>query len=179
MKLCNICGSNAASALARLTDKEVGSEAPLRHTREELPAVIDAQQSFAVRLEIFGELAGSIVLLLPDHDARLLLGLLLGDDTPPDAPLSELAVSTLMEVGNIMASACLNAVGPRLQTALLPSVPGLVSGAARDLISDAFERVPGATVAIETRFSFAAPLCRGSLFLIPSPALLEAAGSWR
>jgi chemotaxis protein CheY-P-specific phosphatase CheC len=136
---------------------------------------LDQQRSFAVLLDIFGPLGGTIAVILPERDAHLLLELLLGEETQAALPLSELAASTIQEVANIMASACLNTLAPRLESILLPSIPRMLVGSTKDLVSEAVQALPGATVAIETRFSISAPPCHGSLFLIPAPSLLEAA----
>jgi chemotaxis protein CheY-P-specific phosphatase CheC len=135
---------------------------------------LDQQRSFAVLLDIFGPLGGAIAVILPEREAHLLLELLLGEETQTALPLCELAASTLQEVANIMASACLNTLAPRLESTLLPSVPRMLVGNTEDLVSEALQAVPGASIAIETRFSISAPRCHGSLFIIPAPSLLEA-----
>ena len=90
-------------------------------------------------------------------------------------PLSELERATLMEVGNILASACLNALGNTLKMTLLPSVPTLMSGSGEAL----FERIQEqgregeSIVMIDTVFSISDAPCGGSIFLVPATSSVE------
>jgi chemotaxis protein CheC len=85
-------------------------------------------------------------------------------------------VSVLKEVGNIIASACLNAFGILLKMTLLPSVPTLISGEAATVLGEIMERPAQqqSLLMIDTVFSIGESPCCGSVFLIPAPESLDA-----
>jgi chemotaxis protein CheC len=176
-EVCNIGMGHAATALSQLMGKPVCIEAPRLRVLEPagLDEFRDAQEVAGLYLQILGNVRGSILILLGQENARRVLELLLGELPAPDAPLSELGRSTLMEVGNILASACLNALGAQLQQTLLPSVPHLEFGAASTLLAHALGHAAEGETAlmIDTRFSIADAPCCGSIVLIPAAASLR------
>jgi chemotaxis protein CheC len=176
-EVCNIGMAHAATALSQLMGKGVSIEVPRLQIIDcaGLSEMLDAQQIIALHLQILGNVRGSILILLPEQNAHRILELLLGRHPEAGLPLSELEVSTLMEVGNILASACLNALGMMLKMTLLPSVPSLVSGEAAEVLARVMPPSPnGETLLmIDTMFSIADTLCGGSIFLMPAHASLD------
>jgi len=175
-QLCQAGMGQAARALSRLLGTPVHLEpSRLRLLDPASPAGYPAPRVIGLSLQILGELAGSFVILLSQEDAGCLLELLLGEPPAPGQPLSELEAATLKEVGNILASACLNRLAALLTTTLLPSIPGLECGPAGDVLSHALGHPPGgeALLAVETAFSISAPPCSGSIFLVPAATSLE------
>ena len=176
-EVCNIGMGHAATALSQLMGKAVRIEVPRLQIMGpgSLAELLDAQQVAGLHLQILGNVRGSILIVLRQVDARRVLELLLGKLPEPDARLSELEASTLREVGNILASACLNALGTMLKMTLLPSVPQLECGEAADVLNHAMGSQPdGDTVLmIDTTFSSADAPCSGSIFLIPAAASLD------
>jgi chemotaxis protein CheC len=175
-QLCQAGVEQAATALSRLLGRPVRIEPPrLLLLDPASPAGYSAARVIGLSLHILGEVAGSFVILLNQGDAGCLLELLLGEPASPVQPLSELETATLKEVGNILASACLNRLAVLLKMTLLPSIPGMECGLAGDVLSHALGHLPGsgALLAVETAFSISAPPCSGSIFLIPAAASLD------
>jgi chemotaxis protein CheC len=175
-EIAHIGMGHAATALSQLMNKGVEIAVPRLQMldRSGVAELLDSQQIELLHLQILGNVRGTLLILLPEQNARRMLELLLGKATPAALPLSELEVSTLMEVGNILASACLNALGGMLKMTLLPSVPALSSGSAGELLARlAHPDTEGeAAVMIDTVFSVAESVCGGSIFLIPAPGSL-------
>jgi chemotaxis protein CheC len=173
-EVCNIGMGHAATALSQLMGKGVSIKVPRLSTLESssLTELFDAQQVTGLHLQILGSVRGSILILLRDQSASDMLELLLGSSTAAELPLSELEVSTLKEVGNILASACLNALGTMLKMTLLPSVPALVTGKAGEVLATILEQPADEIIMIDTIFSINDTLCGGSIFLIPAAASL-------
>lgn len=177
-EVCNIGMAHAATALSQMMGKGVGIEVPRLQLLDPagLSVLLDAEAMIGLKLQILGQVRGSILILLGRENAHRMLQLLLGRQREEGAPLSDLEVSTLNEVGNILASACLNALGTMLKMTLLPSVPTLVAGGADGLL----QQVLGphgngeAVVMIDTMFTIAHTACSGSMFLIPESASLHA-----
>ncbi len=137
----------------------------------QLPA---AEEFVGLHLQILGEVRGDILIVLREASALGMLRLLLGSDATQGSTFSELEASTLKEVGNILASACLNALGTSLGMMLLPSVPSLALGKADAALARVMEQPADGEpkVVIEAHFSSAEPLCDGTIFLVPSSASL-------
>jgi chemotaxis protein CheC len=93
--------------------------------------------------------------------------------------MSELTVSALKEVGNILASAYLSAIGNLLHRTLIPSVPMLaydMAGAVVDYVLIDLSMGGNLALMVETDFSGEASLggrIRGHFFLMPDPQTLE------
>lgn len=184
-EVAHIGMGHAATALSQLMNMGVEIQVPRLQMLEAtgVAELLDSQQVELLHLQILGNVRGTLLILLPEQNARRMLELLLGRVSAAELPLSDLEVSTLMEVGNILASACLNALGSMLRMTLLPSVPTLASGVAGELLArvgKSYEEGEEA-VMIDTVFSVAESLCGGSIFLIPAPgslaAILQALGA--
>ena len=175
-EVCNIGMGHAATALSQLMGKGVDIQVPRLQflDADGFAALLDAQEVTALHLQILGNVRGSILILLRQENALRILELLLGKLPAAGQPLSEMENATLMEVGNILASACLNALGAMLKMTLLPSVPALIRGGATEVLSRVMEHaVDGESIVmIDTLFSVSHALCGGSIFLIPAPASL-------
>ncbi|BCG45877.1 Chemotaxis protein CheC -- inhibitor of MCP methylation [Citrifermentans bremense] len=177
-EVCKIGMEHAATALSQLMGKGVSIEVPrLKFVdNAKFAGLIEGQEVTALHLQILGNVRGSILILLPHKNALRVVELLLGTAPKPGAPLSELERATLMEVGNILASACLNALGNTLKMTLLPSVPTLMSGSGEALFARIKEQggESESIVMIDTMFSVSDAFCGGSIFLVPATSSLEA-----
>ncbi len=175
-EVCNIGMEHAATALSQLMGKGVAIQVPRLQFMDVagVSDLLDSQEVTALHLQILGNVRGSILILLLHENALRILELLLGSLPKEGEPLSEMERATLMEVGNILASACLNALGNTLKMTLLPSVPTLVKGKAAELLSQVMEPESDgeAIVMIDTMFSVSDAFCGGSIFLIPATASL-------
>ncbi|HJV64336.1 MAG TPA: chemotaxis protein CheC [Geomonas sp.] len=174
---CNIGMAHAATALSQLMGKGVAIQAPRLQFLDGagLSELLDDEPVRALHLQILGNVRGSILILLREANARRILELLLGQGQGSQ-PLAEMEASTLMEVGNILASACLNALGLMLKMTLLPSVPALISGSASEVLDRVMDRSSGgdSVLMVDTVFSICEAFCSGSLFLMPAPESIPA-----
>ncbi|MBU5635686.1 chemotaxis protein CheC [Geomonas sp. Red69] len=175
-QVCNTGMQHAAVALSQLMGKGVSIQVPRLQVLDgsALPHLLESQEATALQLQILGNVRGSIIILLLQENAHRILELLLGKLPKEGEPLSEMERATLMEVGNILASACLNALGNSLKMTLLPSVPALSTGQGSDILARALDRGDGDEVVVmmDAMFSVSDSLCGGSIFLIPAPASL-------
>lgn len=175
-EVANVGCGHAAAALSRL----VGG----RKVQITVPRVAFAPRSELVGLlgekaaplwgtifRLEGEMSGQLVLALTEEDARLLCSLLL--QMPVPGPLEELHWSALTEAANILASACLNAMGRLAKLRLLPSTPALIQGGPLQLLEQSLSESvspSGLVMALEARFfTAAAPLVGGQLLVLPDP----------
>jgi chemotaxis protein CheC len=169
-EVANIGCGHAVNALARLVG---GRTVNLSVPRAVLAAAAEVAELLggaeapvvAAKLGMQGQLRGVLLLVLPREDSTALEALLLRRQ---DAPAEE-RESALSEAANIVASACLSAIGTLTGWRLLPTVPELVRGAAGLVVSRAITEAQGGdrVVVLETRFSaVGAPGVSGQVLLV-------------
>jgi chemotaxis protein CheC len=108
-------------------------------------------------------------MIITRDNATIMLELLLGGNPAGGALLTELEISTLKEVGNILASAYLNALGERFRKTFIPSVPVFTldsAGNVVDYLMDKEEKVHEALM-IDTEFSQQDKNFAGHFFMLP------------
>ncbi|MDY7227686.1 chemotaxis protein CheC [Hyalangium rubrum] len=183
-EVANIGCGHAANALARLVG---GKRVDLSVPRALVTSAVDAVDELGgeetvvgVQLGMVGELRGVMLFVMPARDGTALGSVLLGS-SPATAELE----SALAETANIVASACLSAIGKLTRWKLLPTVPYLRRGTAREVVAGAVRETEGEqtsrVVVLETRFSAAsAPPVAGRMLLVlekeSSKALLQRLG---
>ena len=169
-EVANIGCGHAISALARLVG---GRTVNLSVPRAMLAEATEIAQMLggggasvvAAQLGISGPLKGLMLLVLPTPDSLALERILVRRD---DAPAEE-RESALAETANIVASACLSAIGMLTSWRLLPTVPTLLRGEAGPILRDAVVATQGdgRVVALETRFdSVGIPAVSGQVLLL-------------
>ncbi|HEY8122908.1 MAG TPA: chemotaxis protein CheC [Myxococcota bacterium] len=128
-ELTSIGAGHAAGALATLLARPIEMGLPAARLLEagdrgaELAARLgcEAREGTGVLFDVVGGLGGTLALLLTPASRGALLRMLLGESA--GAPLQ--AESALREVGNILASHALSAIGELLGVVVLPSPPQL------------------------------------------------------
>lgn len=167
----------AVGALGQLLGAAVRCEEPRLGLPDALcpPAPGEPAHSGAatlLSLQMLGGLPGSFSVVLSAAGTRRILELLLHEPAAPEHPLSELELSALQEVGNILASAGLNALGEELHLPLLPSPPVLREGETGALLAGALGAAPAeaAAMILEARFFIEGESCSGSIYLAPEAA---------
>jgi len=181
-EISNIGMGHAATALSQMIGQTVRLTVP-SVTITEISKVPDylggaEKMMVGITLQILGDARGSIMLLFPQESARRLLCSLLGKQDDK-LIMNEVNVSTLKEVGNILASAYLSALGNMLKKTLIPSVPMLaydMAGAVVDYVLIDLSKTGDLAMMVETDFSGepgqGIPV-KGHFFLLPDPSTLD------
>jgi chemotaxis protein CheC len=174
-EVANIGCGHAANALSQLVGgRKVEIDVPkVELTRsQDLAEMLGGPEVkvIAAVLEVTGELDGHLLLVLPEADAHKLSGLLLNrTDT---GKMDELERSALSEAANIVASACLSAMGDLSGLKLLPSPPRLVQDAAGLIVDEAVQRADcgaGLVMLLQARFfTQDQPTLGGQLLVLPT-----------
>ncbi|MCY1019485.1 chemotaxis protein CheC [Pyxidicoccus sp. MSG2] len=169
-EVANIGCGHAANALSRLLGgRQVDLSIPrvLMTGAMAAAGLLDANAPVvSASLGIQGDaLNGELLLVLPRADGGSLESLLLGSQPVEQAERD----SVMAEVANIAASACLSAMGRLTGWKLMPTVPSLHRGGAREALEAAVRGRPGASgmVVLEARFQAASvPPVGGQLLLL-------------
>ena len=181
-EISNIGMGHAATAPSQMVGQTIHLKVPNVTITEisKVPEFIGGAEKMMVgiTLQILGDARGSILLLFPQESAHRLLNCLLGARAQA-LIMNEVNSSTLKEVGNILASAYLSALGNMMKKTLIPSVPMLaydMAGAVVDYVLIDLSKTGDYAMMVETDFSgspAAEDLIRGHFFLLPDPTTLN------
>jgi len=188
----NIGMGHAATALSQMIGHPVKLRVPhVTITKiSQVPEYLGGAEKMMVgiTLQVLGDARGSILLLFPQESAHRLLCNLIGDQGKV-LIMNEVTISALKEVGNILASAYLSALGSMLHKTLIPSVPLLaydMAGAVVDYVLIDLSKSSDLAMLVETDFigdSSSDLAIKGHFFLIPDPStldmFLDAAGGYQ
>lgn len=177
-ELGNIGAAHAATTLSQMLMSPVGMTVPQVKVVDiaDVYQYIGDEVSALVVFQIQGDLAdgGYLVVSMPKGAVIQLTNQMLGT-TDLDRDLTEMDQSAVIEIGNIMISAFLDATAELLGIIMLPSPPAL----AVDMAHAAFESIiaqmaadVNEVVIFSTELETDAPPVYGSIFLLPNPALL-------
>ncbi|WP_231705778.1 chemotaxis protein CheC, partial [Effusibacillus lacus] len=124
----NIGAGHAATALSVLMQKDIEMNVPRVHVvpLNEIDEVIGGAEQLVVGvfLRVEGDFPGSMFLMIKMSSAKMLLKILFGTEKDSDE-FSELEMSALMEIGNILGGSYLSAFSDFTGANLHPSVPAL------------------------------------------------------
>ncbi len=171
-ELGNIGAGNATTALAQMLQCKVDMSVPkvgLLEFKEVGEAMGGEEQIMAgIYLGVEGDIAGSIMFLLEKESARFLVSKLMvmqleGDD------FSEMELSALKEVGNIITGAYLNSLSAITNLKIFPTIPDMtvdMAGAIMSVPAIQFGAVGDRMLLIQTQF-FDEVAIDGYFILIP------------
>jgi len=134
-ELANVGSGTASTALSGMLGRSVDISVPSVNVLpmgDAVGAIGDAEaEATGVVLGVVGDMSASVLLLFSPNDAEQMCGLL-GVEAD-----SEIGISALMEIGNIMGASYLNALGSMTGMALEPTPPA----AATDMLGAIVETV--------------------------------------
>jgi len=172
----NIGAGNAATALSKLLDKPVDMAVPkvsLLPFEEVAERVGGSEQIvIAAFLRVEGDAPGNMFFIIEEHSARSMLEQLLSMKLQADAPYSELELSALCEIGNILAGSYLSSLADFTRLQLQPSVPAVAMDMAGAILSYGlmqYGEMGDSALLIETKFLEDHKSLEGHFFLIPDP----------
>ncbi len=171
-ELGNIGAGNATTALAQMIQCKIDMSVPRVQLLEfkELGAAMGGEEVVmaGIYLAIDGDIKGSIMFLLEKKAAKHLVGKLMGMESEGDG-LSEMELSALKEVGNIITGAYLNSLSSITNLTIYPSVPDLtvdMAGAILSVPAIEFAALGDRMLMIQTQF-FDEMVLDGYFVLIP------------
>lgn len=175
----NVGAGHAATALSQMIGKKIMITVPkvlclpIEKTSELVggPKVLVA----GVTMQVLGDVAAKIVLILPKKSAMQLDGLLTQQSDNASSVLSEIEHSAIKEAGNILSGAYLNALTDFLGLMLLQSVPQLVVDLAEAVVAEISKGLAPQTeiICIGTQFREFKDIMEGFFLLIPDQASLD------
>lgn len=180
MEISNVGVGNAATALSQMLNTSVEIRVPSIKLLEisDVPEHLggDDKAVLGMFLKMLGDASGNMLFIYPIESAERMVSLLLQQDLKGEELFSELALSALKEVGNILASAYLSALGTMLNINLICSTPSIsydMAGAIIDYTLIELCSSEDKALVVETEFFLRGDEVKGNFFLIPDPGSLE------
>lgn len=171
-ELGNIGAGNATTALAQMLQCKVDMSVPkvgLLEFKEVGEAMGGEEQIMAgIYLGVEGDITGSIMFLLEKDSARFLVSKLMGMEAEGEE-FSEMELSALKEVGNIITGAYLNSLSMITNLKIFPTIPDMtvdMAGAIMSVPAIQFGAVGDRMLLIQTQF-FDEVAIDGYFILIP------------
>ena len=125
----NIGAGNATTALATMLNTKVDMHVPKVDLMEfkEIGEEMGGEETIMAGIyqQIMGDIHGSIMFLLEEKSARVLVSKLMGVESNPDEPFSEMEVSALQEIGNIITGSYLSSLSTLTNMTIDATVPAL------------------------------------------------------
>lgn len=171
----NIGAGHAATALSRILNQPVDMSVPtvsLVPFEEIADRVGGSEQVvIAVFLRVEGDAPGNMFFIIREDSAKRLLRNLLSIETE-EGVYSDMELSALNEIGNILAGSYLSSLADFTKLTMTPTVPSLAIDMAGAILSYGllqFGQMGDAALLIETKFLEDRDTVEGQFFLIPDP----------
>jgi len=173
-ELGNIGAGNATTALAQMLNTKVDMSVPqvrLLDFKDVGDLMGGAEQIMAgIYLGVEGDINGSIMFLLGQTAARHLVDILMGQESKADdEPFTDVELSAMKEVGNIITGSYLNSLSMMTNLKMIPSVPFVaidMAGAILSVPAIEFGMMGDKILLIETMF-FDEMKLNGYFILLP------------
>jgi chemotaxis protein CheC len=176
----NVGAGNSATALSQIINKRIDMNVPkvALVPIETVPDLVGGPDTIVVGvfLRVYGKAPGNILFLLPQKSAFFLVDTLMGKTHGDTDKLDFMDESALMEIGNILAGAYLNAFFTFTNISMLPSIPALamdMAGAILNVVLVQLGQMGDTAMVIETEFLSEDDGINGHFFLVPDPGSLE------
>ncbi len=175
----NVGAGNSATALSQIINKRIDMNVPKVDLVpiEAVPDLVGGADTIVVGvfLRVYGRAPGNILFLLPQKSAFYLVDTLMGREHGTTKKLDFMDESALMEIGNILSGAYLNAFFNFTHISMLPSIPALamdMAGAILNIILVQLGQMGDRALVIETEFLAEDDGINGHFFLVPDPGSL-------
>jgi len=190
----NIGAGNAATSLSKILGKKVGMNVPKVNIIRfnEMEDVVGGADTLVagIYLEFSGDIEGTIMFVLDENSAKNLANVLINSSwtlsrecNNKEYGFSEIEISALEEVGNILAGAYLGSLSTLTGLRIIPTVPDMaydMVGAILSVPMIEFGQYGEHVLFIETEFIDGSDHIRGYFFLIPNmesyPVILKSLG---
>lgn len=127
-ELGNIGAGNATTALAQMLQTKVDMKVPQVRLLDfkDVGVVLGGEEQLVagIYLAVEGDISGSIMFILGKSAAKSLVSKLMGMP-PSEGGFTEIEISAMKEIGNIITGAYLNSLAQMTNLKMIPSVPDL------------------------------------------------------
>jgi chemotaxis protein CheC len=172
----NIGAGHAATALSMLLDKPIDMLVPkvLMLPFEEICGIAGGAETvvLAIFLRVEGDAPGNMFFIVNLESAKNMLRHLIGFDMKGEDQYTEMELSALNEIGNILAGSYLSSLADFTHLHMSPTVPSLSIDMAGAILSYGllqFGQMGDQALLIDTKFLEGDNEFQGHFFFIPDP----------
>ncbi len=171
----NIGAGNAATSLSAMLSKRIDMNVPevsLLNYNDVIESIGGAENIIVGILVSFeGDIDGVILFLLKKEFVHLILNSLLGTELHSFEEISEMDMSALSEIGNIMVSSYVNSISSLTNMKIEITVPSLnidMSGALLDAVTAEFSEAADKVIFIKEKYYCQDETVYSHMLLLPS-----------
>lgn len=172
----NIGAGNATTALSQMINAKVDMKVPKVDLLEfrELSDIVGGAENLVVGIlfTLNGQIDGMMMFMMDMEASRHLVRLLVGSTyEKPSGEFSEMEISALNEIGNIIAGAYLSSLSSLTNLVITSSVPYMaidMAGAILSVPAIEFGKIGDKALLIETEFGDEMKFVNGYFILIPT-----------
>ncbi len=171
----NIGAGNATTALSQMINSKIDMKVPKVDLLEfkELSEIVGGAENLVVGIlfTLEGQLEGMMMFMMDMEAARHLVRLLMGEYANSSGEFTEMEISALNEIGNIIAGAYLSSLSALTNILITSSVPYMaidMAGAILSVPAIEFGKIGDKALLIETEFGDDLRAVNGYFILIPT-----------
>lgn len=171
----NIGAGNATTALSQMINSKIDMKVPKVDLLEfkELSEIVGGAEKLVVGIlfTLEGQIDGMMMFMLDMDASRHLVKLLVGGSEDENKEFSEMELSALNEIGNIIAGAYLSSLSSLTNVLITSSVPYMaidMAGAILSVPAIEFGKIGDKALLIETEFGDDDKAVNGYFILIPT-----------
>lgn len=170
----NIGAGNATTALAQMLNKKIDMGVPKVNILElkNVADVLGGPENLVVGilLDVSGDISGMMMFVLEQRSAHILVNILMERDIHDISEFTELDISALQEIGNILTGSYLSSLAALTKLTIISSIPQMafdMAGAILSVPAIEFGKVGDKVLFIETEFAEGIDHVTGYFILIP------------
>ena len=159
-EVASIGSGNAVSSLSQMTNKKIQMNVPevnLLEFKDVGSSIAPADEMIVgILVSTSGDINGMVMFLLSLESARNILNYIYETPINSEDGFSEMDISSLQEVGNILISSYISALGTLINKRIIPSVPVCaidMAGAILSVPAIEFGKIADGALHIETLFN--------------------------
>jgi len=176
----NIGAGNAATSLSQMLSKRIDMNVPevsILKYNDAIESIGGAENVVVGILVSFsGDIDGVILFLLKKEFVHLILNSLMGTELCNFEEISEMELSALSEIGNIMVSSYVNSIATLSNMTIDITVPSLnidMAGALLDAVAAEFAEVADKVIFIKEKYFYGEETIYSNMLLLPSMSSLN------
>ena len=172
----NIGAGNANTALSTMLRKRIDMDVPFVKITDfdEISEVLGGADNLVVGIliHVSGDVNGMMMVTIEQASAHKLVNMLMGRDLNHFENFTEMDLSALCEIGNILASSYLSSLATMTGLSMEPSIPHLavdMAGAILSVPAIEFGKIDDRVLLIKTEFLEGGDSVMGNYILLPDP----------
>jgi chemotaxis protein CheC len=172
----NIAAGHGAMALSEILGKKISLAVPSTDmiACNRMPSDIKLQKTgIGVFSKVLVGLQGEVAFVLDEANIYKLIDMSyrLSDENKRPGIMTEMGLSLVKEIGNVIIAAYLNALSLVLKRVIIPSTPTLISGSIGEIMNIVFAPYAGEDFSflVETNFENPGSSIKGSFYLVITP----------